>query len=408
MYAGSIIADYALKSALLERSMEIDDKYEVVIVGAGPGGSSAAKELAEAGVKTLLIEKRAEIGMPVRCGEATGIKGLEKLGIKPWKQAIAWQTYGAYLYAPDSTRVELVSDKPNGYTLERRIFDKQLAIEAANAGAEVFVKAYAKGLVKGNGSFSGVKIKHFNSEKEVKCRIIIGADGIEGKVGRWAGINTRTKLREMTSNVQFEMCNIELENNKVNEFYFGSDVAPGGYLWIFPKGEDTANVGLGMRSREKTALYYLRKFIQKNENLKKGKIISAFAGGVPVQGPLKKAVNKNVLLIGDAARHVDPLTGGGIYNAILAGKLAAKTIAEHFESNAPLENYDTLWKRELEKGLLRSLKVKNALEKMSDEDLNKVAKLMKNMKTKNIDIKELTTSMLSMPKELLSFIKSII
>lgn len=408
MSAENIIADCALKYALQVHCMEIEDKYEVIIIGAGPGGSTVAKELAKAGIKTLLVEKRAEIGMPVRCGEATGIKGIEKLGIKPWKQAIAWQTYGAYLYAPDLTRVELLSDKPNGYVLERRIFDKQLAIEAANTGASVFVKAYAKALIRGNGAFSGVKIKHFDREKEVKCRIIVGADGIESKVGRWAGINTRTKLSEMTSNVQFEMCNIEMENSEVNEFYFGNEVAPGGYLWIFPKGEDIANVGLGIRDRKKTALYYLKRFIKKNENLKKGKLISAFAGGVPVQGPLEKAVNKNVLLVGDAARHVDPLTGGGIYNAILAGKLAAKTIAEHFEKDIPLENYDALWKKELEKGLVRSLKVKNALEKMSDKDLNKVARLMKNMKTKNIDIKELTTSMISMPKELLSFIRSII
>jgi len=401
----------------------MENRYDAVVVGAGPGGSLAAKTLAENGAKVLLIEKRGEVGVPVRCGEATGIAGLKKFGITPWKRAVAWSTCGAYLYAPDGTRIDIVSNKPNGYILERRIFDKQLAVEAADAGAEVEVKAYALGLLRENNSFSGVKIKHFNEKKEVQCKIIVGADGIEGKIGRWAGINTRTKLSEMTSNVQFELSNIKMENSKITEFYFGTDVAPGGYAWVFPKGEDCANVGLGIRAvfpstrlsqsgdsgggLKKSAMNYLKNFIDSHENLKKGKIVTMVAGGVPVQGPLERSVKENVLLVGDSARQVDPLTGGGIINAMIAGKIAGNVISKCFESekNSLLE-YEKLWRAELEKRLMRSLNIKNVLEKMDNEGLNKVAKLMKSMKFGKLDVKELTTSMLSMPKELISFIKS--
>ena len=385
--------------------------YDAVIVGAGPGGSVTARELAKGGASVLLVEKRPEIGVPVRCGEATGIPGLALVGVKPWRRAIASETSGSYLYAPDGTRVELLSKQPNGYILERRMFDKQLAVEASKAGAEVKVRTYATGLVKEGGRIAGVRLKNFKEEFEARSSIVVGADGIEGKVGRWAGIDTRTGLSQMTSNLQYEMAGIEMDNPSVMEFYFGNKVCPGGYVWVFPKGEDTANVGLGTRDRSRSAKQYLDRFIERRKNLSRGSVIEVNAGGVPVQGPIEKSVGDRILLVGDSARQVDPLTGGGIYNAMHCGMLAAKTIlgcieSQDFSENALME-YEKQWKEEIGAGLLRSLRVKEALEKMTDDDLNHVAKLMKNMRLGDLDIKELTTAMLEMPPELVEFIQSI-
>ncbi|RMD67956.1 MAG: NAD(P)/FAD-dependent oxidoreductase, partial [Gammaproteobacteria bacterium] len=354
-------------------------RYDAVVVGAGPGGSITARELAKGGARVLLVEKRPEIGVPVRCGEATGIPGLGLMDVRPWKKAIAAETRGAYLYAPNGTRVDLLAKEPNGYILERRIFDKQLAVEAARAGAEVRVRTYATGLLKENGRVVGVKLKHFNDEYEVRCSVVVGADGIEGKVGRWAGIDTRTSLSQMTSNIQYEMAGVEMENPSVMEFYFGRRVCPGGYVWVFPKGEDVANVGLGIRDRSTTARAYMDRFLKAHPNLSRGSVIEVNAGGVPVQGPIETSVGNGVVLVGDSARQVDPLTGGGIYNAMHCGRLAARTILKCMEkgdfSRAALMDYERAWKEEIGEGLLRSLRVKEALEKMSDDDLNHVAKL---------------------------------
>ena len=385
--------------------------YDVVVVGAGPGGSVTAKELARGGANVLLAEKRPEIGTPVRCGEATGIPGLEELGITPWNGAVASKTKGAYLFAPDGTRVDLLAKESNGYILERRVFDKQLAVEAAKAGAKVKVKTYATGLIKEKGQVAGVKLKNGREEFEARCSVVVGADGIEGKVGRWAGIDTRTSLSQMTSNLQYEMAGVEMKNPKVMEFYFGNKVCPGGYVWVFPKGDDVANVGLGTRDREKNAHWYLDNFLKKHKNLQKGSVIEVNAGGVPVQGPIEKSVKDGVVLVGDSARHVDPLTGGGIYNAMHCGRLAAKTILNCIENNnfseQALMEYEQKWKKEIGEGLLRSLRVKEALEKMSDDDFNHIATLMKGMSFGDIDVKEITTAMLDMPPELLEFIQSI-
>jgi digeranylgeranylglycerophospholipid reductase len=215
----------------------------------------------------------------------------------------------------------------------------------------------------------------------------------------------------MTSNLQYEMVGVQMDNPSVMEFYFGSNICPGGYVWVFPKGEDVANIGLGTRDRMSNAKVYLEKFIAEHENLSGGSVIEINAGGVPVQGPLSKSVKAGVILVGDSARQVDPLTGGGIYNAMHCGRLAAQAILHCIEkgdfSEKALRMYEEKWMNEIGGGLLRSLRVKEALERMSDDDLNHVAKLMQGMSLGDLDIKELTTAMLDMPPELLEFIQSI-
>ncbi len=386
--------------------------YDVVVVGAGPGGSMTAKCLADEGVDVLLVEKRPEIGTPVRCGEGTGYPGLKKHGIELKKEFVARTLKGYNIYAPDGTRVSVPYSEPHSVILERRIFDKYLAIKAAKAGAEVQVRTYVTGLVKEDGAIKGVRLKYFDETYDVECNVVVGADGIEGKVGRWAGINTRTRFVEMTPNVQFELVGIDLEYPDVMEFYFGSNVAPHGYVWIFPKGEDVANVGLGSRSPNRTPLEYLKRFIESKEGLKKGGVIEVNAGGVPVQGPIEKSVTDNVLLVGDSARQIDPLSGGGILNAIHCGIIAGEVLKEAVEMNdfseSFLMKYEDRWREDVGKGLMHSLKVKDGFVKMSDEELNMIGKAMRGLKLGNIDIKDMGQAILKMPPEILMFIQSLL
>jgi digeranylgeranylglycerophospholipid reductase len=386
--------------------------YDVVVVGGGPGGSMTARTLAEKGASVLMVEKRPEIGMPVRCGEGTGVAGLREMGIKPHPKFIAQEIYGDFLYSPNGTKVDMRTETPNGYCLERRMFDKHLGILAAKAGAVVRTRTTATGLITENGTVKGVKLRHFDDEYEVRSNVVVGADGIEGRIGRWAGMSNRTKLGEMTSNVQFEMVGIEMEEPNVLEFYLGGKYAPGGYVWIFPKGDDVANVGLGIRKTKEIALEYLKRFISDHDNLAKGSVASIVAGGVPVQGPLEESVGNGVVLVGDSARHVDPLTGGGIYNAMHCGTLAAGVIAEALAagnfSKEFLQKYHELWWKEVGEGLMRSLRVKEIIEKLSDDDLDKIAKFMQGMKFGEIDIKEASSIVTQFPPEFSEFVQSLL
>ncbi|RLF61186.1 MAG: hypothetical protein DRN25_00935 [Thermoplasmata archaeon] len=385
-------------------------KYDVVVVGSGPGGCMAAKRLAELGIDVLLIEKRPEIGVPVRCAEATGIKGLKELGIELDKRYIASVTRGAYVFSPDGTKIDMTGKEYTGYILERRIFDKYLAILAAKAGAEVLTRTYAYDLKMKNGCVSGVMLKRFSEKFEVKCKAVVAADGIESKIGRKAGLNTTTKVGEMTSNVQFEMAGIDIEP-EIMELYFGNKVAPGGYAWVFPKGEDIANVGLGVRKTEKRAIDYLREFINSKEHLKKGKVCGMVVGGVPVQGPIDKSYGNGIVLVGDSARQVDPLTGGGIHNAMKCGIIAAETLAYAAEkgdfSEEVLSEYERRWGEEVGKVLQRSLKIKLVLEKMNDEDMNALAKLLARIKFGSIDLKDISKSSIKLPPEIIEFVQNL-
>ncbi|MFU8766446.1 MAG: NAD(P)/FAD-dependent oxidoreductase [Candidatus Methanoperedens sp.] len=354
------------------------DKYDIIVVGAGPAGSITARTCAEGGLDVLLIEKRQEIGDPVRCAEGVSREGLKK-HIEPDDRWIAAKVKGSKIIAPDGTEIRMSEDASSqkaGYTLERKVFDRALAQHAASAGAEVMVKTRASGLLHSNGAVNGIKAVYMGDTREIKADIIIGADGVESKVGKWGGIDTTMKPVDIESGAQFLVSNIEA--GEYCKFYLGGEYAPGGYLWLFPKGKNTANVGLGIlgsKSEKGMALLLLRKFIEKH--MPQAKILEMVVGGVPVSGPIEKTATDGLLLVGDAARQSDPLTGGGIINAMDAGKIAGEVCIKAREagdySMKTLKEYEDRWRATIGKNMSASLKVKNMLLKFTDDQLNNLA-----------------------------------
>ena len=341
------------------------DEYDVIVVGAGPGGSIAARTAAE-GCDVLLIEKRQEIGSPVRCGEAVYKRDLLKFK-QPDKKWIAGEVKCARIYAPDGTMIEL-SGEAIGiegafyYVVERKIFDRELAKDAARAGAHVMVRTRATGIIEQDGMVKGVKINRLGEEFEVRSKIVIGADGVESQVGRWAGINTTLKLTEIGSCAQYLMTNVDKPEDTV-DIYFGS-AAPGGWAWAFPKGNRTANIGLGMGASSlklKRPIDYLNEFVSKN--FPGGQPLELVMGGLPVSGELKTIVSSGLMLVGDAAHHCDPLTGGGIINAMaggrIAGEVASKAVSQNDGSIKALKEYETRWRNSYGKIYKHSYKIRD-------------------------------------------------
>jgi len=153
--------------------------YDVVVIGAGPGGSIAAKTCAEHGLKVLMVEKRQEIGVPVRCAEGISKKSLERF-VEPKKKFIAREVVGAKIFAPDGTEITLTEEMAGnevGYVLERKVFDRYLAQLAVKAGAEVIVKTTAYGIERTKDGVK-VKLRRMGEEWEVETKIVIGADGV--------------------------------------------------------------------------------------------------------------------------------------------------------------------------------------------------------------------------------------
>lgn len=385
--------------------------YDVVVVGAGPAGSMAAKTAAENGLDVLMVEKRQEIGVPVRCAEGVSKAELAEF-VEIDKKWIAAEVIGAKIYSPDGSEVILSEEQAGnevGYILERKIFDRYLARLAAKAGADVIVKTSAVDLIR-KDDIVKVKLRKMGEEWEVESKIVIGADGVESRIGKLAGIDTTLKLSEIESCVQYLMNNIDFDPN-YTYFWIGNEIAPGGYIWLFPKGENAANVGIGVMpaKAKRKPKEYLDNFIK--QKFEDGKIVEIVAGGVPVKGEIKTAVADNVMLAGDAAHHADPITGGGIINAMKAGKYAGIVAAQAIESKNYsaefLRKYDKLWKNDFGQKLRRNKILQEKILKMDDKTLNKLAKSLAGKNLGEMSVRSIVIALIKANPRLLWDIKDL-
>ncbi|KYC53702.1 MAG: Digeranylgeranylglycerophospholipid reductase [Candidatus Methanofastidiosum methylothiophilum] len=364
-------------------------KCDVLVVGGGPAGSNAARYAAK-GADVILIEKKKEIGGPVQCAEGVSQGLFEKLEMKQSNRYISTNIEFVKLISPNGTVIRLDGEKvkywKSGMILDREVFDKAIAKEAARNGADFLMKTR---FVSAKRTSNGVtvKAKQMNEDIQIDAKILIGADGPPSIVAKSLGMDTTVPLRYLESGIQYLMMPMEIE--PCIELYFGDCYAPGGYSWIFPKGDDQANVGLGVLpvKAKETAQYYLDKFIQR-PRFKKAKIVEVNAGAIPVNGPLKEPYMDNLLLAGDAGRFVNPLTGGGIHTAIITGKhageLAVEAIAKEDYSKDFLKKYNDMWKPDIYEELDKCLKAQEAFMKLTEKDLDSIAETLKDLKLETI------------------------
>ncbi len=348
-------------------------QYDVIVVGAGPAGSTAARYAAANGASVLMLEKDRDVGYPVRCGEAVSHEGVIQF-IQPDPKWIASTVTKFRLVAPNGSSVIPQLDGV-GYVLERRIFDYELAKLAANEGAEVITKAYVYDLLKdSNGEAAGVKALIKDVKVEISCKVVIGADGVESRVGKWAGIDTTCHIRDMESCAQMTISGIDVDDETL-DFYFGDEVSPGGYLWVFPKGKHTANVGLGLsveEAKKKSAIKFLQEFIEKK--FPNAAVLTHIAGGVPCAKTCDTLVKNRVMLVGDAGHQVNPVSGGGIISGMIGGMIAGEVAAEAIQKNdlSLLVQYEKRWQKRLGWRHEVFYNIKEAIAGFSDDRLNSI------------------------------------
>ncbi|MCK4717521.1 MAG: NAD(P)/FAD-dependent oxidoreductase, partial [Thermoplasmata archaeon] len=354
---------------------------DVLVVGAGPAGSITAKYAAMGGANVLMIEKRPEIGVPVRCAEGIAKRWIGDVGIKLDRKWIACEVEGARIISPNGSEFcinERLAGNEVGTVLDRHIFDKTLAQDAANAGTDIMLRTAARSLIKEDGKVVGVRAEDMGEPLEIRAKLIVGADGFESQIGRWAGIDTNLDTGDIITCFQYRLTNCE-PNMDYCDFYMGS-AAPGGYVWIFPKDETSANVGLGIQlSKLKEpgeVKGYLDRWIARTPQYANGKPVEMIAGACSLSPPPDTVTADNILLVGDAARMIDAITGGGIANGCIAGREAGEVAAlaiENGDTSKPfLQQYEKRWRAKLEDGLFRDWIAKEKLVTISDETFDKV------------------------------------
>ena len=353
--------------------------YDIIVVGAGPAGSTAARYAATGGVSVLMLEKDRDVGYPVRCGEAVAHEGVIQF-IQPDKRWIAATIDKFRIVAPDGNST-IPSLHGGGYVLERRIFDYELAKLAVREGAEVVTKAYVYDLIKEDEEVVGVRALIKDRKLEFHCKVVIAADGVESRVGKWAGIDTTCHIRDMESCAQVTLGGVSVEE-RILDFYFGDAVAPGGYLWVFPKGKHSANVGIGVNveeAKKKSAVKYLEDFVGKK--FPNAAILTRIAGGVPCAKTLDTIVKNNVMIVGDAAHQVNPVSGGGIISGMIGGMMAGQVAAEAIQQDnlAHLAEYEKRWQKRLGWRHEIFYTLKEAISKLTDRTLNNMVERMQNL-----------------------------
>jgi digeranylgeranylglycerophospholipid reductase len=348
----------------------MSDVAKVAVVGAGPAGSTAAEAAAAAGAEVLLIERKREIGTPVQCGgfipEAPELKELLPHASLPQTlldlpdRCVLHRTKLQRLYAPSGRSKEFSVE---ARVVDRRAFDRYLAQRAARAGARILPATRAR-LAAGDLRLTG------RSSISIRPEVIIGADGPSSGIAR--GMGNRGSERGIC--LQYEMVDVDIDP-RAAEMYFSARYAPGGYAWIIPLGQDTANVGIGVRSAymgDVSLRQLLESFITDHpaarEKLRRGEVLAVMRGLVPASGAAQALQKDNLLLAGDAAGQVMATSGGGIPLAVVAGRIAGEIAAAYVNEEALLEEYPSRVYQELGRELERSVRIRKMVDGIMRRD----------------------------------------
>ncbi len=292
---------------------------DVAVIGGGPTGCFLACRLASAGWEVAIFEEHPRIGYPWCCAGIVGIRGMEEIGIRPKRSLILEELRGAVLHFPTGERAELWAPEPQAWVLDRPRFDQQIADLAVNAGAQLNLRSRCRKVRRGEIEVNG---------SCRRARVIVGADGPNSLVGRRSGL---VKGRRFMNFAQVEVRAEVTEG--VAEVFLGSP--PGFFSWLVPAG-DRARVGLGSYDNP---FSHLERFLSKLHRMGRirGSCGKPCADIIPLDSP--HLVRNGILLVGDAAAQVKPITKGGLYIGLSCSQLAASSINDFLERGSPLDSY---------------------------------------------------------------------
>ncbi|MFA6328203.1 MAG: NAD(P)/FAD-dependent oxidoreductase [Candidatus Micrarchaeia archaeon] len=341
------------------------EMFDLVVIGAGPGGNFAALTAAKAGVSTLVLEEHETIGQPVHCGECLSQAACKRLGFALPEEAISREAKGIRLIFPDKTASYI--NEP-GYSLEKDKFEQWLSLEATKAGAAYKLKSRVTALSREEGGWQVT-----TTAGEYFARCVIDASGVDSAASKLLGMNAP---QSVVVGLQYEMEPVDVADGMI-DFFLWPSLAPHGYLWVIPKKDGRSNVGIVTNDAPKTRAC-LEKFID-DYGLKEKKRNKAFGGRIPSGGPVAKTYDDGILLVGDAAGFTSPMFEGGTSLSMTSGKFAAEVAAGALKKNdlskASLAPYEQMWRAAFP-NYAKLVGGKEATYKFTDAELNKIAALI--------------------------------
>jgi digeranylgeranylglycerophospholipid reductase len=330
------------------------DQYDLVVVGAGPGGSVAARFAVAAGLKVAFLEKKKQPGLKLCAG---GVPGRIRKEFGVPEEAVESRVRHYCLFTrktgwhPVRSPGASTTYRTTNENSEFKRLDYQLAMLAVEAGAELLTSTECIDVKREEGNCR-VAVRTPKGERTLKSKVVIGADGFHSTVSKAAGLFHPYTQDRMAVTAQREVLTDKRNEDENCYHVFDPSIAGVGYLWFYPKSHGWT-VGLGCLASHvvEPVSFTLERILRTNKIYKElvpsgSKLLRLEGAGIPM-APLERIHTDNVMLVGDAAGHCDSMTGDGIYHAMAAGKLAASVAAEAISkgdySAGTLRAYQSKW-----------------------------------------------------------------
>ncbi len=308
------------------------EEVDVLIVGAGPAGLTAANVLSGKGKQILLIDIREEIGYPLRCGELTYWDIFQIMGIQAHEKWIRWN---------------LKDGSENMLVLNRPVMENDLAREMEKQGIKVSRSTCVTAIAPFRDRKRKIVLQRNGKKYRLSTRFIIVADGISSGTAQLADVETRLTLDEMAACMAYRISGARIEDPYQFHFQHIKEINPF-YFWIIPSGENEANVGICVHgSRGHAAGTLLDKYIKRSSHIEGGTVIETITGVFPSAPPLEKPYADGIMVAGTAARLISADMGDGIFQAALSGRIAAETYLS-LAGKAPTRRRLSIYRKNLD------------------------------------------------------------
>jgi len=333
--------------------------HDAIVIGAGPAGSLAARSLAEKKYEVLVVEEHESPGVPQHC---TGLVSEETIRMARVKPEIYSRLYGADVIFPNGKTLEVRGDRPKGFMIDRVDLEVKMAEAAQKAGADYCYNERYQGHTVGDAVVVDTSVRPHRG------KVLIGADGANSQVAMTLGDN---KPKEYIRGIQVDV-RYTMEDQEMLKLYLGNSVAPGFFAWAIPCG-DFSRIGLCCSWAAGPPSEYLSDIL-----VRMGfhdRVLKVYSGRIPL-GIRPYLTGDRVLLTGDAAGFVKPLSGGGLYPAFRANKYLVNTISSGFDSDSlysrDLSEYDRSCMDDFGREIEHSYQLRKRYKKLSDGDFNRI------------------------------------
>ncbi|MBT4510045.1 MAG: NAD(P)/FAD-dependent oxidoreductase [Thaumarchaeota archaeon] len=349
--------------------------FDIVVVGGGPAGSSAAHMAAKNGCTVALIEKEKEIAETVRTSGVTWISDINEFGIP--KEC--YNPIKKFSFCSPKNYVTITDNVAKAAVLDVRKTYRFLATRSKSSGSELFTGTNVSEVLKNSaGKCVGVVAKSQGKLIQFNAKVVIDASGFTSIVAKELGYVTQWK--KFGAGAEFEVKTEKLEYDNW-WLMVGQEYSPAGYAWIFPTSKNTARIGVGVGKPDSDVdpTVRLNELIDKKigpiKDLGNIEKIEFHYGLIPNDGLSRKTVYDNLILVGDSAGQANPLVLEGIRYAIrfgeVAGKVAANAVKNNDTSESSLIPYEKEWKKAIESKINSAVKVQNRWVGLSDDEWDK-------------------------------------